>query len=222
MAPQEYFVPDNPPGCPPDTSAIRIHVVQPGASRWGFQITARDSTGAPKGHLSLTDSVVTLRIIDSLGREYATQTTQGTYAGQFDSSSYWWINWVPEFNKGGKLWLYFSAVAADGDGTPAGDYVWAYSLPVWPISFDCAITMNGDVNLSNTITSADIIFMVNHVFKSGPAPAYGGASGDTNCDGSNTAADIIKLVNFVFKAGLGPCDICGSCCFENDDTWYCP
>jgi hypothetical protein len=29
---------------------------------------------------------------------------------------------------------------------------------------------NGDVNCSSAVTAADIIYMVQHVFKSGPAP----------------------------------------------------
>jgi hypothetical protein len=63
----------------------------------------------------------------------------------------------------------------------------------------------GDVNESGTINSADIIFLVNHVFKAGPQPACSGISGDVDCSGAITAADIIYLVNFVFKAGSAPC-----------------
>jgi hypothetical protein len=61
------------------------------------------------------------------------------------------------------------------------------------------------VNESGAINSADIIFLVNHVFKAGPQPACSGISGDVECSGSITAADIIYLVNFVFKAGPAPC-----------------
>jgi plastocyanin len=66
----------------------------------------------------------------------------------------------------------------------------------------------GDVNQSGAITSADIIYMVNHVFKGGPAPLPVSDAGDVNCSGSLTSADIIFLVNHVFKGDVGPCSSC--------------
>jgi hypothetical protein len=74
----------------------------------------------------------------------------------------------------------------------------------------CPITLTGDVNVSGTITSADIIGLVNFVFKGGAAPLPCTASGDVNCSGTVTSADIIGLVNFVFKGGASPCDACAS------------
>jgi hypothetical protein len=74
----------------------------------------------------------------------------------------------------------------------------------------CLIVVPGDVNISGSITSADIITLVNYVFKGGLAPKPCQANGDVNCNGSVTSADIISLVNFVFKGGAAPCDICNS------------
>ena len=66
------------------------------------------------------------------------------------------------------------------------------------------------MNLSGTITSADIIGLVNFVFKGGDPPLPCVAAGDVNCGGTVTSADIIALVNYVFKGGLAPCDACTS------------
>lgn len=63
----------------------------------------------------------------------------------------------------------------------------------------------GDVNVSGTITAADIVYVVNFVFKAGAAPLPVTASGDLNCTGNVSSSDIIYLVNFVFKAGPRPC-----------------
>ncbi len=63
----------------------------------------------------------------------------------------------------------------------------------------------GDVNESGTHTSADIIHLVNHIFKGGPAPLPVPMSGDVNRSGNLTSADIIALVNYVFKSGTPPC-----------------
>ena len=65
----------------------------------------------------------------------------------------------------------------------------------------------GDVNNSCTVNSADIILLVNHIFKSGPPPVPQDA-GDINCDGVISSADIIALVNFVFKGGATPLGKC--------------
>lgn len=62
----------------------------------------------------------------------------------------------------------------------------------------------GDVNNSGVITSADIIYLVNFVFKGGPPPLPVPSEGDVNCSSTITSADIIFLVNYVFKGGPVP------------------
>jgi hypothetical protein len=74
----------------------------------------------------------------------------------------------------------------------------------------CPIAISGDVNVNGTVTSADIIYLVNHIFKGGAAPLPCPASGDVNCSGALTSADIISLVNYVFKGGAPPCNTCTS------------
>jgi hypothetical protein len=65
--------------------------------------------------------------------------------------------------------------------------------------------MVGDLNGSNTITLADIILLVNYVFKSGLAPQPHVKMGDADCSGPVTSADIIYLVNYQGKGGPAPC-----------------
>lgn len=81
------------------------------------------------------------------------------------------------------------------------------------------ITMTGDVNNNGSITSADIIYLVNYVFKGGSAPIPCAAVGDVNCDGAITSSDIIFAVNFVFKSGPPMCDVCAS---APAGAWSCP
>ena len=63
----------------------------------------------------------------------------------------------------------------------------------------------GDVNEDGSVTSGDIIYMVNHVFKGGEPPRPVPASGDVDRSSALTSADIIFLVTFVFKSGTAPC-----------------
>jgi len=72
----------------------------------------------------------------------------------------------------------------------------------------CQACTPGDVEESGSITSADIIYMVNHIFKGGPQPLPIPEAGDVNCSGTLTSADIIYLVNHVFKGGPVPCASC--------------
>lgn len=81
----------------------------------------------------------------------------------------------------------------------------------------CPVLVTGDVNQDFVLTSADIIVIVNYVFKSGPVPDPCEAAADVNCDGVVTSADIIYLVNHVFKGGPAPCDVCTLV----PASWFC-
>ena len=72
----------------------------------------------------------------------------------------------------------------------------------------CGIALTGDVDAGGSVTSADVIRMVNHVFKGGPPPLPQPEAGDVDCSGQLTSADIVKLVNYTFKAGPAPCNAC--------------
>ncbi len=67
------------------------------------------------------------------------------------------------------------------------------------------VTVRGDVNKDLKKNLADIIFLVNYVFKGGLAPDPK-ELGDVNCTGGGpNLGDIIHMVNFIFKGGLSPC-----------------
>ena len=74
----------------------------------------------------------------------------------------------------------------------------------------CAVRVDGDVNATGAVTSADIIYLVNFIFKGGAQPQPCVANGNVNCDTQVTAADVIHLVNYVFKSGVAPCDVCSN------------
>jgi len=72
----------------------------------------------------------------------------------------------------------------------------------------CPIGVTGDVNVDGVVTSADIIALIDFVFKSGSPPLPVVEAGDVDCDGAVDSGDIIYLVNYVFKGGTPPCDAC--------------
>jgi len=66
--------------------------------------------------------------------------------------------------------------------------------------------ITGDTNGDGVINSADVVYLINYLFKGGPAPEPLEA-GDCNCDGVVNSADVVYLINYLFKGGPPPgCD----------------
>jgi len=61
----------------------------------------------------------------------------------------------------------------------------------------------GDVNNDSNVNLADIIYLVNYIFKGGPSPVLQFA-GDVNANCLTNLSDLIYLVNYVFKSGPDP------------------
>ena len=57
------------------------------------------------------------------------------------------------------------------------------------------------------ITVADVVYLINYLFKGGPAPVLLKA-GEVNCDAKVTVADAVYLINYLFKGGPKPCQNC--------------
>jgi hypothetical protein len=72
--------------------------------------------------------------------------------------------------------------------------------------------LHGDANRDGKKTVSDVVFLINYLFKGGPAPVPVDL-GDVNfCEqnppiqpGQPTVADVIYLVNYLFKGGKAPC-----------------
>lgn len=86
----------------------------------------------------------------------------------------------------------------------AGDLYYTWSHPSVITILPCPVMM-GDVNNDLVINTADLIYMVNYIFKSGPDPLPMRTVGDANCSGGLGGSDIIYLVNYIFKGGQPPC-----------------
>lgn len=75
-----------------------------------------------------------------------------------------------------------------------------YSSPgEWPIAIVC-----GDANGDGAVNVGDAVYIVNYVFRGGPAPVPMQA-GDANGDGNVNVGDAVYIINFVFRGGPAPC-----------------
>jgi hypothetical protein len=62
----------------------------------------------------------------------------------------------------------------------------------------------GDVNGNKIVNILDITYLINFVYKSGPAPLNWMMCGDVNRNGAINILDITYLINFVYKGGPAP------------------
>jgi len=71
----------------------------------------------------------------------------------------------------------------------------------------CARTptyIRGDANGDGDINSADVVYLINYLFKHG-SPPQPWEAGDVNCDQAINSADVVYLINYLFKGGPAPC-----------------
>ena len=61
----------------------------------------------------------------------------------------------------------------------------------------------GDTNADGIINSADVVFLINYLFKGGPDPCPPEA-GDASHDCVINSADVVYLINYLFKGGPAP------------------
>jgi hypothetical protein len=79
--------------------------------------------------------------------------------------------------------------------------------PIHSLGIYAAFTtalLRGDVNSDRKLTVSDVVYLINYLFKGGPAPVAGLLIGDVNCDGRASVADVVYLINYLFKGGPKP------------------
>ena len=69
---------------------------------------------------------------------------------------------------------------------------------------------NVNGNFPQSVNVVDLTYMVNYLFKGGPAPVPVTNSGDVNCSPNDAVnvVDLTYLVNYLFKGGPVPCAAC--------------
>jgi hypothetical protein len=93
---------------------------------------------------------------------------------------------------------YYWRVRAD-DGVEQSDWTGLASFIVTDLpTFTC-----GDANGDGNINVGDAVYIINYIFRAGPAPTPLEA-GDANGDGNINVGDAVYIINYIFRAGPAP------------------
>jgi len=133
---------DNSGGYVPSVQqTIHIVVQHPSASMWGFQITIREQSDETlsAGTFAVPNSTAPVQVVCDDGSQFGSPSPcNSNIARQFAEhqkaprgmagAPYGFdVLWTPPEQEIGRLHVYVAAVAANGDGTPAGDYVYTFT-----------------------------------------------------------------------------------------------
>ncbi len=110
---------------------ITVVAAQEDAVVYGFQLTAIDSSGTTVGGFSLPTenpprSQIVNNIVDGNLRHYVQHTVDGLIDTTFGSNS-WTFVWTAPAEPAGEVSFFAAGNAANGDGSPSGDFIYTTS-----------------------------------------------------------------------------------------------
>jgi hypothetical protein len=112
--------------------------------------------------------------------------------------------WVRRYNGPGNNEDRPTALAVDDSGNVyVTGYTWSGTSNDYATVKYVQFT-RGDANSDKKVSLSDIVYLINYLFKFGPAPDPV-QSGNANCDGKVSLGDIVYLINYLFKFGPAPC-----------------
>ena len=151
---------------PNEVYTIVVDLSRAGQSKWGFEMTALDANDARVGSFTADDAANT-QLTETNNRQYIQHTTAGTAVGKNDAHS-WEFEWTAPDADVGPITFYAAGNAANGDFTPAGDYIYttqAESIPPVPIVAGVSLEIVGDTALStmNTVEGVNYTLKVTNI-----------------------------------------------------------
>lgn len=107
---------------PGETYTLEISISDPGQSRWGFQLTAKDGDNQFAGILENVDGNA------QPNGNYINHTSQGTQLGE--DMGTWTVEWWAPDEGVGDVTFYLANNAANGNFNDQGDYIYTTSVTV--------------------------------------------------------------------------------------------
>lgn len=147
---------------PNEVYTIAVNLSRSGQSRWGFEMTALDADGARAGSFA-ADAANNTQVSETNSKQYIQHTAIGTAQGTEDAHS-WEFQWTAPDADIGPITFYAAGNAANGDFSPAGDYIYtadSESTPVEPVVAGVSLEIVGDAALS----TMDAVEGVSYILK---------------------------------------------------------
>lgn len=134
---------------PGQTYQVTVTHTNPDTSRqrWGFQLTALDTSDEKAGELQNT-SVLTQVITGGPGgnRQYIEHSSSGTFINQQGGAS-WTFNWVAPAADVGVVTFYAAGNHANNDGNTSGDYIYFTFATSQPAAATPDFSVSGSASL---------------------------------------------------------------------------
>ncbi len=106
------------------------------------------------------------------------------------------LNWTPMQVR--------EAMTESGDNSSSPDNTYGWGIPDILAAIQYSFYLTGDVTGDEEINLADVVYLINYLYKGGP-PSYPLFLGDVNCDSGVDVADVIYLINYLYLNGPEPC-----------------
>ncbi|HKP35791.1 MAG TPA: choice-of-anchor V domain-containing protein, partial [Pyrinomonadaceae bacterium] len=107
----------------------------PSRRRWGFQLTALDTSDEKAGNLQSINALT--QVLNNAGpgnsRQYIEHTSAGTFIGQ-QFNAVWTFNWTAPATYVGPVTFYAAGNQANNDGNTSGDFIYFTSNQSLPAS----------------------------------------------------------------------------------------
>ncbi len=118
---------------PDSTYSITITYAESGISKFGFQLTALDSTNAAAGTFSTADSSTSTSntSIGGKTRYYIGQTSTGSSKVGTDSTA-WTFKWKAPSTNVGKVTFFTNVNSTNNNGSDNGDYIYKKDFTITP------------------------------------------------------------------------------------------
>ena len=113
---------------PLKTYPLKMTITHDSADRaaFGFQVAVRaKASGAQAGGLKAMDA--NTQAVAEKGIQYMEQTLEGSLSNVFE------FNWVAPASTAGEIVVNAAGNAANGDGSPKGDYIYSTSFTISPV-----------------------------------------------------------------------------------------
>ncbi len=167
-----------------------------------------DTAASPYGGYTATNQDYVYYGIDP-GAWYQKMHTPGYVADPLTTDLHSVMTYVADYPLGAaETLVVYTAVTTVKNGT-SGDLFanvakakrWFadHLIPACLVTYKC-----GDANGDKAVNVGDAVYVINYIFKSGPAPTPL-AAGDANCDHAVNVGDAVYVVNYIFKGGPAPC-----------------